>query len=75
MKGAKRVLLGGGVAANNGLRESLGQMCETATPAKKLLVAPKQYCTDNAVMVASLGYYKYKEGLFAGLRLEPTASG
>ncbi|MHC4186600.1 MAG: tRNA (adenosine(37)-N6)-threonylcarbamoyltransferase complex transferase subunit TsaD [Planctomycetota bacterium] len=74
-KGAKTVLLGGGVAANNGLREALGQMCDRVNPPKKLLVAPKQYCTDNAVMVASLGYHKYKEGLFADLRLEPTASG
>jgi len=73
--GAKTVLLGGGVAANNELRRRLQTMCETAAPAKKLLVAPKQYCTDNAVMVASLAYYKYKAKLFADLSLEPKASG
>ncbi|MHC4109820.1 MAG: tRNA (adenosine(37)-N6)-threonylcarbamoyltransferase complex transferase subunit TsaD [Planctomycetota bacterium] len=73
--GAKTVLLGGGVAANNELRNRLLTMCETATPAKKLLVAPKQYCTDNAVMVASLAYYKYKAKLFADLSLEPKATG
>jgi tRNA A37 threonylcarbamoyltransferase TsaD len=50
-------------------------MCESYTPAKKLLVAPKAYCTDNAVMVASLAYYKYKAGLFADLTLEPKANG
>jgi N6-L-threonylcarbamoyladenine synthase len=72
--GAETVLLGGGVAANNRLREALQQMCETVEPAKKLLVAPKQYCTDNAVMVASLGYNKYQAGLFADLRLEPKAT-
>ncbi|MHC4151897.1 MAG: tRNA (adenosine(37)-N6)-threonylcarbamoyltransferase complex transferase subunit TsaD [Planctomycetota bacterium] len=72
---AKTVLLGGGVAANNPLREALKQMCDTAKPPKKLLVAPKQYCTDNAVMVASLAYHKHKEGIFADLRLEPKASG
>jgi tRNA A37 threonylcarbamoyltransferase TsaD len=44
-------------------------------PAKKLLVAPKQYCTDNAVMVASLAYHKFKAGLFADLTLEPEATG
>lgn len=72
---AKTVLLGGGVAANTALRSALKQMCENAEPAKRLLVAPKQYCTDNAVMVASLAYHKYKAGLFSGLSLEPKASG
>jgi len=73
--GAKTVLLGGGVAANSELRRRLQEMCETAVPVKKLLVAPKQYCTDNAVMVASLAYYKYQARLFADLNLEPKASG
>ncbi len=73
--GAKTVILGGGVAANVELRARLRQMCESATLAKKLLVAPKQYCTDNAVMVASLAYHKYKAGLFADLTLEPIATG
>jgi len=72
---AKTILLGGGVAANNQLRTALQQMCDSDVPPKKLLVAPKQYCTDNAVMVASLAYYKYKAGLFAELTLEPKASG
>ena len=73
--GAKTVLLGGGVAANNELRRHLKEMCEMAAPPKKLLVAPKPYCTDNAVMVASLGYHKFKAGLFADLTLEPSATG
>lgn len=69
---AKTVLLGGGVAANGALREALQQMCEKQN--KNLLIAPKKYCTDNAVMVASLAYYKFKADLFADLRLEPKAS-
>jgi len=73
--GAKTILLGGGVAANNELRESLQKMCDTAKPPLKLLVAPKKYCTDNAVMVASLGYHKFKAKLFADLTLEPKATG
>ncbi len=71
---AKTVLLGGGVAANTQLRTALQNMCDSTMPAKKLLVAPKQYCTDNAVMVASLAYHKFKAGLFADLTLEPKAS-
>ncbi len=73
--GARTILLGGGVAANNQLRSRLKQMCEETLPAKKLLIAPKRYCTDNAVMVASLGYHKFKAGLFADLTLEPEATG
>jgi len=73
--GAKTVLLGGGVAANNKLRTALQKMCHNTVPPTKLLVAPKQYCTDNAVMVASLAYYKFKAGIFADLTLEPKASG
>jgi len=72
---ARTVLLGGGVAANSALRAALQQMCDGMDPPTKLLVAPKQYCTDNAVMVASLAYYKFKAGLFADLALEPKATG
>ena len=73
--GAKTVLLGGGVAANGELRTRLQQMCDSAVPVKKLLIAPKRYCTDNAVMIASLAYHKFKAGLFADLTLEPKATG
>ncbi len=73
--GAKTVLLGGGVAANTELRNRLQQICDSMKPPRKLLVAPKQYCTDNAVMVASLAYHKFKAGLFADLTLEPIATG
>ncbi len=73
--GARTVLLGGGVAANSTLREAVAKMCEKSRPPRRLLVAPKPYCTDNAVMVASLAYHKYKAGLFAPLSLEPSANG
>ncbi len=73
--GAKTILLGGGVAANSTLRHALQEFCDSTTPARKLLAAPKQYCTDNAVMVASLAYHKFKAGLFADFTLEPKATG
>ena len=68
---AKTVLLGGGVAANTLLRSRLREMCDATD--RKLLVAPKKYCTDNAVMVASLAYHKYKADIFADLTLEAKA--
>ena len=69
---AKTVLLGGGVAANSALREQLQKTCDETE--RKLLIAPKSLCTDNAVMVASLAYHKYKAKQFADLTLEPKAS-
>jgi N6-L-threonylcarbamoyladenine synthase len=71
--GAKTVLLGGGVAANSALREALQKSCDSSRPPRKLLAAPKKYCTDNAVMVASLAYHKFRAGIFADLSLEPKA--
>jgi N6-L-threonylcarbamoyladenine synthase len=73
--GAKTVLVGGGVAANSALRLAMQEMCSQPGRPRKLLIAAKHYCTDNAVMVASLAYYKYKAGLFANLTLEPQANG
>ncbi len=71
--GAETVLLGGGVAANSSLRGKLQKMCNELRLAAKLFTAAKQYCTDNAVMVASLAYHKYKAGVFADLTVEPKA--
>lgn len=68
---AKTILLGGGVAANTMLRENLEKMAQQTS--RVLLVAPEKYCTDNAVMIASLGYHKYKAGLFADMSLEAKA--
>ena len=71
--GARTVLLGGGVAANGVLRTELQQMCQKSQPQRKLLVAQKKYCTDNAVMVASLAYHKFRAEIFSSLRLEPAS--
>jgi len=69
--GAKTILLGGGVACNSALRAALEQMAQRT--GRTMLIAPKQYCTDNAVMVASLAYHKFKAGIFADLTLEAKA--
>jgi len=72
--GARTVLLGGGVAANTALRQGLEQMCSSCLPSRTLLIAPKKYCTDNAVMVASLAFHKFEAGIFADLGLEARSS-
>ena len=70
---ARTILLGGGVAANSALRDALAEMAESM--GVKLLIAAKKYCTDNAVMIGSLAYHKFRAGLFADMTLEARASG
>jgi N6-L-threonylcarbamoyladenine synthase len=70
--GAKRVAVGGGVACNGRLREKL------AAAGKGLGIAtyfpPGRFCTDNAAMIAGLGYHLLREGKGSDLTLdaEPT---
>jgi N6-L-threonylcarbamoyladenine synthase len=55
----KTVLLGGGVAANNTLRERLAKTVATETKAK-LFLPEKKFSTDNAVMIALSAYVRAK---------------
>lgn len=64
---AKTVLLAGGVAANERLRERLGNACNDSD--LKLNYPPIILCTDNAGMIGCAGYYKYLRGDFAPLTL------
>jgi len=68
--GVKSLVLGGGVSANKYLREDIEQRC------KKLginVYYPElKLCGDNGAMIATMGYYMYKEKKgFAGLDLAP----
>lgn len=67
-KGVKSVVVGGGVAANSALRRSLADAC--ATQGLQLHLTPLEYCTDNAAMVAFLGYHAWRRGATADLHLE-----
>jgi len=55
---AKTVLLSGGVAANNLLRETLSFNANRLS--LNFSVPPKNFCTDNAAMVALTAYKKNK---------------
>jgi N6-L-threonylcarbamoyladenine synthase len=59
----KTVVIAGGVAANTKLREELSQRLPTT-----IAYAPMELCTDNAAMVAALGYWYAK----AGRSIEPS---
>jgi len=63
----KKVALAGGVSANSYIREKfleLGKELEI-----DIYFPRKDLCTDNAVMIASSGYYEYLAGNIADLSL------
>ena len=69
---ARTLVVGGGVAFNNYLRMELSRAAyENGI---RLLISAKDYCMDNAVMVASLGLRIFKkQGLARRLTLDPMA--
>jgi N6-L-threonylcarbamoyladenine synthase len=54
LKRTNQLVVGGGVAANSRLREKFTQEAETC--GIRIHFSPKEFCTDNAAMVAGLGY-------------------
>ncbi len=71
-KGTKYLIVAGGVAANQGLRnaiENLGNQMNV-----EVSIPPMKYCTDNATMIAAAGYYAYLDGRVADLTLNSTSS-
>ncbi len=69
--GLDTLTVGGGVAANGYLREELSKIC--AYKSIKLVLPPKNLCTDNAAMIASEGLIQYRNGNFASLNLNAQA--
>jgi N6-L-threonylcarbamoyladenine synthase len=70
--GAGTVILGGGVAANSALRSAVAGLCEKL--GCTLRRPEMKYCTDNAAMIAGLGYHYFKAGQTADLKLAATAT-
>ena len=67
--GISEIALAGGVSANSGLREALGNL---ARKNHWNLYIPKfQYTTDNAAMIAITGYYKFLRNEFASHNVVP----
>lgn len=58
--GVSRIVLAGGVAANQRLREIM--VARGAQHHLKVFLPPKKFCTDNAAMIAVAGYYLYRDG-------------
>lgn len=68
----KNLIIAGGVAANNGLRNKFIKLCREE---KINLSIPKiKYCTDNAAMIGAAAYLAYKKGIVADLTLNAVAT-
>ncbi len=67
--GARQLALAGGVAANSALRK----MVQERSPIPVLL-PPLRFCTDNAAMIASAGYFSYASGVRSDLATDVSAN-
>jgi len=67
-----RVVLAGGVAANDGLRRHAAEVC--ATKDLQLFAPPKKRCTDNASMIALAGLLALQAGERSAMDLAPRAN-
>ena len=63
----KKLILAGGVAANQGIREEFIRLSKKEN--FKFSYPSMKYCTDNATMVASAGYFLYKKGKTSNLEI------
>lgn len=68
----KNLIVAGGVAANQGLREEVEKLQKELD--LNVTIPSMKYCTDNATMIAAAGYYAYKLGRRADLSLNSKSS-
>jgi N6-L-threonylcarbamoyladenine synthase len=63
--GASTIALAGGVASNLALRSRVQELS-----GEPVLIPPVKYCTDNAAMIASVGYFRHATGATSPLDLD-----
>ncbi len=66
-----KLIMSGGVAANKALREKFETLCNENNI--NFSVPPIKYCTDNAAMIATAGYFAYIKGLRSDMSLNAIA--
>lgn len=69
--GIKQIAIGGGVSANSGLRDTVASMVNKR--GWDVFIPEFKFTTDNAAMIAMVGYYKYLKKDFTNLGISPIA--
>lgn len=64
-----QLLLAGGVAANQGLRERLIKETSLEIPSVQLIIPPLSLCGDNAAMIAAAGTVLFEKGIHGDLTM------
>jgi len=67
--GIKEIAIAGGVSANSALRSAILKMQDDII--WNVYIPPFEFCTDNAAMIAIVGYYKFLKGDFAEQSIVP----
>ncbi|MBI4688075.1 MAG: tRNA (adenosine(37)-N6)-threonylcarbamoyltransferase complex transferase subunit TsaD [Nitrospirae bacterium] len=70
-EGVRNVVLSGGVSANSALRENLTN--RALEDGLRVYLPSLQLCTDNAAMIASVGYFLFKNNKLSSMSLNPEA--
>ncbi|MBF8808198.1 MAG: tRNA (adenosine(37)-N6)-threonylcarbamoyltransferase complex transferase subunit TsaD [Enterococcus lacertideformus] len=70
----KQLIVAGGVAANQGLRESLEKTLKEDLPKVELLIPPLKLCGDNAAMIGAAAHIELKKANYADFRLNADPS-
>ena len=71
-KHVNNLVLAGGVAANKGIRNEFTRLAQL--DGFNFSYPDIKYCTDNATMIASAGYYLYKNNKFSDLEINAKSS-
>jgi N6-L-threonylcarbamoyladenine synthase len=71
-KKVKWISIAGGVSANSRLREDLKKRAKEE--GFKVSIPPLHLCTDNAVMIGSVGYYLIKKGRKSNLDVDAVST-
>jgi N6-L-threonylcarbamoyladenine synthase len=69
-EGIKKMVVAGGVAANGRLRELLNS---EKNKDEEIIIPSPLLCTDNAAMIAGMGYRYFQKGVFNPLSSDVTA--
>ncbi|MCM1285980.1 MAG: tRNA (adenosine(37)-N6)-threonylcarbamoyltransferase complex transferase subunit TsaD [Acetobacter sp.] len=71
-KGFDKIVIAGGVSANSKLRKEAECLCKKH--GWQFYLPLMKYCGDNAAMIASQGYYEFKQGVQAAENLNAYAT-